>query len=497
MITKINHKLNNKYLNLRLRSAVLDQVSKAVSYTFSYPASLSIEEKEEITLAVQELTPDDNSVSTDFISDFINKQILSEIISKYFIRNHPHLAALINSERINIEFLNKTYNVELIIDKQLDEMIIQQKIIQQLNEYLVNYTSRKIVIKKKIIDINLTKTREDLKVRQNNLINRILSTPVRKIEITGVVPLVGKQIFSTPNYILDLIEPVPSCVICGKVSNINLKSTDKWNIFKMDLTDLSGSITVVYFYKIDVKSAVSQIKENDELVVFGKAEINNYSHNIEVKAFNISRCNILDTNKNLKFINTPKDNWQVISPVDIVNPVQQNYLDADAGVNEFFQSNTFVAFSLAVTGNNVLTSDVTQFSAVKIVNGQLSQLLSSNVYPKSDDSTKLTFSDIMADIYKFCYDCIMISFNIDADINFLQYYAKFCNYHFDNKLIDVSKQAIKHFNSSSEKPLANVTLSSVNERIFGQMANYTTTTEVALATAKLYIKLIELISEIH
>lgn len=492
MIERINLLLNNKYLNLRLRQAVFNQSNNSVYYLFSYPNALSVEERNEITKAVCDLTPNDSVVSVRIERDFITDKLLSQQVIEFFKSNHPHLLPLFSDERIEHSFIEATFNVILLVDEQLDKFLNKYKIINQLNETMKQFTSKKVEVSKKIVDIDIENTNQALKTRQNNVLRRILTTPIRKVKITNVKQLVGKQIFSQPNYILDLTEPVLSCVICGKISNINQKKTEKWNLFKMNLTDVSGTISVVYFYKIDAKSAITELIEGEEVVVYGKAVLNSFSNNIEVNAFSISRCKIVEAPKIPDCTNIINDDWLVIKPTKIKNEIQQNYFDSDNSVKGILNNNSFVAICLNTSGNNVLTSNISQFSAVKIVNGQLNEVLSSDIYRLSEDSSNLTINDIIPDLYKFCYGSAIISYNLEHDLSFLDYYAKYCNYFFDNKKYSVSALVSSYYNNQNTKKVTDINILNICEKLLEQTIPSDSSLDIATYTAKIFIKIIEL-----
>ena len=157
---------------------------------------------------------------------------------------------------------------------------------------------------------------------------------------------------------------------------------------------------------------------------------------------------------------------------------------------------------METTGINPETCKIIDIGAFKIVNGKIVERFSTFVNPECEipeEASKVnritndlvkdapTIEMALPDFYKFCYGSVIAGYNnIGFDDLFIAKEGKKQYYNFDNKRDDVIRIARANVPS-----LSNYKLSTVCKALDVPLVDAHRATNDALATAKLFIKLVE------
>ena len=93
--------------------------------------------------------------------------------------------------------------------------------------------------------------------------------------------------------------------------------------------------------------------------------------------------------------------------------------------------------------------------------------------------------DVLPDFYKFCKNSILVGQNVQFDFGFIDFYSRQIDYVFANKMEDTMNIAKKYIF------LRNYKLKTISEALNVPLINAHRAINDALATAKVFIKLIE------
>ena len=164
--------------------------------------------------------------------------------------------------------------------------------------------------------------------------------------------------------------------------------------------------------------------------------------------------------------------------------------------------NSFVVYDLETTGINPKTNKIIDIGAFKVVNGKIVEKFCTFVNPECpipEEASKVnritnalvqdspTIEMALPDFYKFCDGSILVGYNnIGFDDMFIDNEAHAQLYHFANKRDDVFNIAKKHLMG-----LSNYKLITVCNAMNVQLIDAHRAANDALATAKLFIKLVE------
>lgn len=286
------------------------------------------------------------------------------------------------------------------------------------------------------------------------------------LDVTGILGY-GK-INQPPSYIIDIDSPKDNAIICGKLKNFaQRKAKSNGNTyFSFMLNDTTGSIAGVAFPKKEEEiSALSSLTDDDCVVIEGRINPDKYTQGFQIVCNRFARCAI-----DFSSINVSEDfkeepaNYALIFP-DKIESVKEKTLLGDVieeEITPFLKNKTFIVFDLETTDLNWATEKIIEISAIKIVDGVMTESFSTLVNPErevSENTIALThidnemlkdapnFKAVIGDFYKFTRNAILVGHNIDNfDIPFIRYHAKIEGYNFNNDSLDtlfLSRQYVK------------------------------------------------------
>ncbi|HPG92264.1 MAG TPA: exonuclease domain-containing protein [Clostridia bacterium] len=511
MILETLSKLDSKYNDLRLRKTVYNQRKRTVRYVFSYPVALSAVEKEDVIKTAKALSPQGLAVETTFEVDKFDANTVKDEILSFVSKTFPSLSM---REEFVVECTNKgerAVKANFCADELTCKVIEQNSVVEILEKYFSSVTTTKVyfdmtAVKKEIDTETLLKKVE---VYQSREIEIQLSKPKRFFTVTNIIQVIGKKIDSTARYISDVTAPVKNCVICGAVSYKKSYPTKNPDLYvcKMDLADKTGKFPIVFFAGKDAMKKYELVSEGDELIVSGPVAINNYSGQLELKAYNISKCDIVDEPQQAITRPEPPE-YITVFPQKIAYHEQVNLLDASMRKKGFLDGKDIVVFDLETTGLKFLQDKILEIGAVKIRNGEMIETFSTLVDPETEIPKEITqinkitdemvlgqplFSAVVGDFYKFTRNSILVAHNLDFDYDFLKYNASFSGYDFCNERYDtmeLMRKLIMGGKYNGKKPL-NYKLSTIAKSLGLEIENLHRALDDSILTARALLKMFD------
>lgn len=511
MILETLIKLDTKYKDLRLRKTVFNQRKRTVEYVFSFPAPMSAIEKEDVNKTARALSPHGLAVETSFEVDSYDANSIKDEILSYVSKTFPSLSYRSEFVVKCIDDGERTVKANFCADELTCKVIEQNELVVLLQKYFESVTTTKVffditTVKKEIDTETLL---QKVEAYQSREIEIQLSKPKRFFSVTDTIQLIGKSIDSTARYISDVTAPVKNCVICGAVCNKKCYPTKNPDlaVCKIDLTDKTGKFPIVFFAGKDARQKYEIISEGDELIVSGPVNINNYSGQLELKAYNISKCKIVEEPEQTIIRPEPPE-YITVLPQKIIYAEQLNLLFAKSREKSFLDGKDVVVFDLETTGLKFLQDKIIEIGAIKIRDGQIIESFSTFIDPETEipsESTAINnitnemvigqpiFSAVVGDFYKFTRNSVIVAHNLEFDYGFLKYNAAFSGYDFDNErydTIELMRKLITGGKYIGKKPV-NYKLATVAKSLGLDVENLHRALDDAFLTARALLKMFD------
>ncbi|MDD4291209.1 MAG: exonuclease domain-containing protein [Clostridia bacterium] len=449
----IKEKTNGRYGDLRLKRAVFSKSVGVVTFSFTTMKALSEGQREEIAAIVKASEFAALSFAAEFSLETRSvKSILNSVVSftkSDFFSVFKFLEE--TPKAIKVEG-DGEFKVTFTVDSDMARTFEQMSYVPSLTEYLQSVYASNIsveLIEKQEADFDLAQAVKDIDYRQDLAQLVAMGTPKREVLVERIGAVVGKEVSGNPIYISDVEEG--NVVICGNVIevaafDVKKEASKVKKVYKYTIEDFTGKMKVVYFAKEDDKD-ILKVHMNDTILVFGKAAVNETAHEMQVVAKCITYCHILKGEKINVLSVEPNADYIVVKPQPYEKIEQQSLLDVLAPTKKEGDGKTYVAFDFETTGLKALEDKIIEIGAVKIENGEITEIFSTFINPQRPigaSSTQITgitddmvadapvITAVIPDLYKFCYGSTIIAHNIDFDYAFLQYYSEPTGYIFNN-----------------------------------------------------------------
>ena len=206
----------------------------------------------------------------------------------------------------------------------------------------------------------------------------------------------------------------------------------------------------------------------------------------------------------LKIVEPPSE-YNVITPRPYEEYVQTSLFSLDEKTPETLKG-TFVAFDFETTGLSIHNDSPTELGAVKIVDGEITEVFHTLIDPKrpipdvvvektgiTDEMVKgqPTFEEILPDFYKFTYGAALVGHNIAFDFPFLIKFGNRIGYCFgDRRTFDTLGMAPRALPGIEILTLDSVLgrLNLVNDNAHRALSDATATAKAFIAMCKLLDK---------
>ena len=490
---------NNDVNNLKLGEVVFEKSKNQLNLTFlceelNYDDFLS--KKNVIENLVKKYVGNlDINYNIKIIKAFLDEERLNSVIKNY-LKSH-FVACYYSLKEINSKQTDNSFNISLSLTlTESETQTIKQKILEYLNSlYFYNFE-----ISTNIFECEQKNLDEHKNEILNNLLEPIL---INKMKVNKVENIIG-EIQDTSCYPFEYYKnPEENICLCGhleKIEEIEFTKKDgqtKGIRYALIVKCLDKVFNASFFPSKKNLEIAKTIVNGIDIIMQGS--LDNFNNNLSFKVKSIAKCEICEYEKPKKEINREYNDYRFIHPTEYVEINQANLFD-NFVQKEYLQNNEFVVFDLETTGLDYKTNKVTEIGAVKIKNGRIVETFSGFVNPMQKISKEITritgitdemvkdapqLEDILPDFYKFTKNAILVGQNIQFDFGFIDYYSRRIDYVFSNKMEDTLNIAKKHIF------LRNYKLKTISEALNVPLINAHRAINDALATAKVFIKLVE------
>ena len=377
---------------------------------------------------------------------------------------------------------------------------------------------------------------------------------------SSVRPLYGRSIRGSIVPIDSIANAAGSVVVWGDVVEVEKRTTKngKNNIFTIDITDYTGSITVKVFDSINATQPIDGLKAGATVVVMGKVQYDEFIKEVVLSANSIGtakKIKVVDkaetkrvelhlhTNMSQMDALTPAGelvkrayNWGHKAVAITDHGVAQAFPDAmhaaddiaysggeikviygteayfmddlvesvTGDKNESFEG-TFICFDIETTGLSPLKDKITEIGAVKVVNGEITDIFSTFANPEMPIPQKITEltgitdemvkdapsqSEAVTAFLEFAGDNILVAHNAPFDTSFIRRACQNMNREYNYTSIDTVAIA-----RAILPDIKNVKLDTVANYLRLGKFNHHRATDDAEILAKIFISLCSRLSD--
>lgn len=509
IVEYINNQTNNKFQDLLFFGAIYNKSTSTMQLEFDLPTKeqKSKENLDEIEVLCKQYF---GNLVQNLIVKFKNqnitmskfKNIVLDKLSSYF---HFGKSTL---ENIVFDFDSEIVKVIIFIyDNGLDENYADT--IDIIKSEIFELTNQKIDI---VINIKETQNEDILELRKSQIIeDNFIFEEINKsknVNLSNIDVLYGKFDANSGYLAGTNLNGIAdsNVVIVGNVKSCNIREIkskkDGDDTKKKYMTielEFEGEITrCVWFFTKDMKDEPQEFAMDTTLAVLGK--INDFNGQKSIRISSIASCSFVPPKKVWRKC---PETYRYIRPEPYEFTEQTGFFFEDKITDKkYLLENTFVVYDLETTGISPETCKIIDIGAFKIVNGKIVEKFCTFVNPECEippEASKInritnqmvenspTIEMALPDFYKFCQGSIVLGYNnIGFDDLFIAKESKKQFYNFDNPRDDVFNIAKKNIFG-----LRNYKLSTVCQAMNVPLIDAHRASNDALATAKLFIKLVE------
>lgn len=514
-----------KLEKIKLFSAIVTKKTRLLELCFALPDVVDDDLQVKIANLCQEKVKNKFDVQVKFIKDYIDQDIAKSLFLKFAKEEFSFLSTKIDTDKIFVNNVDDTFVITMTVTPEFMQMLEQNEFLCKVGNYFNSITNFEVKLKYDVVEneVDMQELMRQTGVMRDTQMTKTLFKPQRKIDVENVEPYINKfarddagqskVIKEKPQYIIDIIQPEKSVTVCGRVESIKEVVTPKgFVIFKFDIKDFTGQISVTMFSDDKIYLKLKEIMVGDELLINGQVVENTYSQELELRPSKICKCKIVDEGYGQTETRPVPDEYTVITPVPYVVHTQENLFEQKI-VPPALRDKTFIVFDFETTGKSYITSKIIELGAVRVVDGKIVDTFSTMVNPECRipaEITRLTgitdsmvedaptFPEIIADFYKFCYGATLVAHNIEFDAGFLKFNTKDSGYVFNHPQIDTLALSRKYFKSLSggEETPHNFKLGTLADFFDVRQDNAHRAVDDSIMAADVFFKLIELGAEI-
>ncbi len=470
-----------------LRARILDLLNKELPESFK-----------KIALDVKKIKADEELVAREIFAYMKEncKSVAHSVGKEDITVNMPIMCEKGDESRFcGIEGGNNAIHFTIAVDKDMVAQFESHGTIRDIENYLYKTFCDdfrgSMTAKDTEIDFSILKEKP-------THIDYIHYRTIKVSEIVKLDDIIGSD---TAVYIDDIRGPMDSVYLCGEILSVRERATSTGKPFYLiEFSDKSGKMVGTYFNKKATEDKIRRLKEGDGIFIQGSIDF--YRDRLSLTMKKINYCQFpKDFTPERKHSKTAPPEYTYIFPERLTEYSQRDIFVKETPPPEFMLGKTFVVFDTETTGTEPATDMVTEIGAVKIVDGVITERFGSLINPQVKISEKITeltgidnamvadkpiFSQVCADVYKFFEGAILVAHNLDFDYKFLRRLSSDQGYYYYNPGIDTVALAREVLPT-----LRNHKLNTVAEK-FGIEFNHHRAYDDAHATAKMFIKLLEM-----
>lgn len=473
-MTDLQKKLNNQYDYLKLLKVTYNSSFSECTVHFIYPENksvFSVEQKQEIKQAVSDILNLRGRLECKFNKSYLDQNIVFAKLMEYVKQNFDSISSYFTEENLTYYRDNLCVKIEISANQTLLGYIQTNNICDKIEKFLKENFCGDFVVSavKNNDDFDETILQARAEEMQKNI---KVEAKIPRYKVTEPMEVFGGEIMPRPEYIKNLKGEKLSCILAGTVSSLVEKeyiprrnkakgSDEKMKYYTFKIDDGSGNVNAIHFCN---KTSQKHFKlVEDGVYVICRGDYNkktNGEMQYMVKA--ISLCKKLEENDQEKEeLVDNQEIYKFVKPEGYVRTVQNNLFEIKKQYPDFIMNKTYVVFDVETTGLDAEKNDLTEIGAVKIVNGQIVEKFQALCKPFEkipDRIIQLTgitnemvenqplSTDIIKDFMLFAKDAVLVGYNVNFDLGFIQNVAKRCKLSFNNEvrdcLVDARAKAI-------------------------------------------------------
>ncbi len=451
---------------LRLRKTAVSDRRRTVDFLFVSIKPLTQGQEENIRQLCARYAGNYFSVSVSFEKDTLSTTFIKNAVDRFIKTNHLSLTKRIKD--FNVTQREKDFEVIFEMDSLTEKIVQDMGFLEELERYFDSISGIGVKCYTKSFPLKQDREQLKLKIQQYQQLqqSRELSRPKRFTDVKNIEAYIGKEVTARARYISDITEPMQRCTVAGKITSKKIVLSDKITstICKLSISDKTATISAVLFAKKDVLKKFDALAVGDEIIVSASAQRSSYSGEIELKIFDISRCEIAGDSQQTKYINEVPLGYVTVHPKKISVEKQLALEEQSSAAPYYLREHDIVVLTVLTTGQRIFQDRIIKISAVKIVKGEFDQSFESLINPErvleedfsqrsgineTDLKNAPPIIDILPDLFKFCYGCVIVTQNEEITMGFIRYYANAAKYFFSNIVFDFEVLA-KNFFSQGE-----------------------------------------------
>lgn len=484
--------------NLRVRDIRVDKPFKKVYCVLSFPEGEQPNEKlrPQLRQTVAQQMPQGYRCEVSFVTDRFTDRSLAMLVADVIKKKYPVLS--LPKEKISAKVQDRTAVVRLFVTENARHNMETADFPSLLRQFFEEYTCYDVQVS---LEEDKLGERADVAEQEKLVrlaVNKELLKPQRYFDVTDVQKYIGKLIQSKPMYISDVRSPMENCVVCGRISEKQLRAAKNnavLKICKFTLTDGSdASLPCVMFVRFQIEDVnvikqttdksdaealtisrkqklandkkmkmLSFLTDGTEVLVRGKVVYSSFSQGLEMQVYDVCKCRIAPLGLQPKLQKRAPAQYVLVQPQQISEYRQLSFTGWEEKPS-LLSGRHFVALYANVTGYNVTKDKVFSLCGVRIKDGHMTEMFHTLVMPeielsegqlKDADATvkqimlSPTITEVIADLYKFVGDAVLVGADLPLLLQLLNYYAAPIGYSFANRTTSQTEMLSRLFENST------------------------------------------------
>lgn len=496
--------LNEKFPqmpNLRVRDIRVDKDSRKIYCAVSYPdaPNLPAEIVSEIKATVLNALPKGYRHDVRVVNDRFNEKSFTSLLLDVVKKRYP-LFGNIKADKVDVTVEGFAISAVFRVGDTTLRNMKAANFVEETSKFFAVYTCYNVKLS---VELEKTPTESVDVAAQERLvqlaINKELLKPQRYFDVTDVQKCVGKTIVTKPMYVSDVRSPMDNCVVCGRISDKQLrdvKNNAAMKVCKFNLTDDSGAtIPCITFIRLQIEdfetlkqtvqgqtdseiltlskkkrlSNENKLKRfeflfnGQEVLVRGKVVFSNFSQRLELHWLDLNKCKIQPINLQPKFKSDAPSDYLLVRPTPLHEYRQMTFTHLEEKPSILSGKDCVVLFA-NVTGYSVTKDKVFNLCAVRVKNGHLNEKFCTLVSPEislTEQQLRVanasfralsgspTLTEIVGDLFKFVGNSLLVGNDLPRLLELLNYYAAPLGYNFDNKTVTSAEMLSSLFDASA------------------------------------------------
>lgn len=506
----INKQTNNAYLDFKLVSVIFDRENRACTFKFLYKNELKDGDKDVLQKLITEYLPQKVDVVVKCKKAYVDKDLVRDVIYNFVIKHYSSVASDLEKKDISVDIQQDGIYATIEATEFNYNHLIDPNVYADILNYANSFFFEEFYLDIKSNKQNSNLTEIEI---ENPFENEIYLGKNNVVKCYGVdnIENIINEVNGNPIDISSIENALESVEVSGTIRFFTQKEFESKRLdkdgnkiiktfFSFSLFDKTGKMSCVIFpNKADAPKMLG-FHDGDYVIVHGDVE--DYNGRLSLKATAIARCvraNQEQKEEVVEIKKEPNKDYLVCRPESYIEMSQGNLFSMGDEIGKYLMENDVVVFDIETTGLEVSRCEIIEIGAVKLHDGKKIETFETFVHPENpipEEITNLTgitdemvkdspsAEKVIADFYKFCYNCTIIAYNIDFDYKFINQCGKKHGYIFDNKQIDALFMA-----RSFIPGLKNFKLGTVCKKLGVSLENAHRAVHDAMATADVVIKL--------